>query len=147
VLCKACVPCRTLLGYRNIGAGKPQELDPHTAPVRQVFELYSTAGVQLRSTANGNPTPPNLRRFNEITDSRLVGKGRWQRVVTEKKRMLLARSSHRRLHPSACSKLVKLSDFTNGSIFGYLRRLMRLDGLHGHLGLQAGWMTLTGFGH
>jgi len=27
------------------------------------------------------------------------------------------------------------------------RRLVRLDGLHGHLGLQAGWVTLAGFGH
>ena len=27
------------------------------------------------------------------------------------------------------------------------RPLVPLDGLHGHLGLQAGWVTLTGFGH
>src|SRR5271169_1170275 len=27
------------------------------------------------------------------------------------------------------------------------RRLVRLDSLHGHLGLQAGWVTLAGFGH
>src|ERR1700730_7612052 len=26
-------------------------------------------------------------------------------------------------------------------------RLVRLDGLHGHLGLQAGWVILAGFGH
>ena len=27
------------------------------------------------------------------------------------------------------------------------RCLVRLDGLHGDLGLQAGWVTLAGFGH
>ena len=37
-------PMPAPLGYRNIGAGKPKELDPYAAPlVRQVFELYGTA--------------------------------------------------------------------------------------------------------
>ena len=38
------LPMPAPLGYRNIGGGKPKEIDPQTAPlVRQVFELYSTA--------------------------------------------------------------------------------------------------------
>ena len=37
------LPMPAPLGYRNIGSGKPKELDPQTAPlVRQVFELYGS---------------------------------------------------------------------------------------------------------
>jgi site-specific DNA recombinase len=41
-------PMPAPLGYRNIGSGKPKELDGKTAPlVRHLFEMYSTGTVNF----------------------------------------------------------------------------------------------------
>src|SRR5262245_42335656 len=40
---QGCYPFPAPLGYKDMGKGKPKEVDPLTAPlVRQAFELYAT---------------------------------------------------------------------------------------------------------
>jgi DNA invertase Pin-like site-specific DNA recombinase len=42
------LPMPAPLGYRNIGSGKPKELDPKTGPlVRHLFELYATGSANF----------------------------------------------------------------------------------------------------